>query len=185
MMNESQIRTPEEVTKRVVILLGIFQAATGRKKEDVINILKKNNLWEAISETERNFLLKPSDESKFEAMQFGWRSESAFILLWALKIVEKEEIPVDETNLDLIVDFLKDNEYYKKIDIENAHLRDSNEIFHLLETINIIHKELRDAAIHNKEPPNNYHPSIIYEWHYALNWLVRSNEDWDDITTDT
>ena len=185
MMNESQIRTPEEVTKRVVILLGIFQAATGRKKEELINILKKNNLWEAVSETERNFLLKPIDETKFEAIQFGWRSEAVFILLWTLKIVEKEEIPVDETNLDLIVDFLKDNEYYKKIDIANAQLRDSNEILHLLETIYSIHWELRDAKIHNKKPPNNYHPSIIYEWHYALNWLVRSNENWDDITTDT
>ncbi len=185
MMNVSQIRPPEEVAKRVVILLGIFQAATGRKKEDVINFLKSNNLWEDVSKLERNFLSKPSDETKFEAMQFGWRSEAVFILLWALKLVNKEGIPVDETNLDLIVDLLKDSEYYKKISIQNAQLRDSSEIFHLLDTIDNIDWELRDAIIHNKGLPNNYHPSIIYEWHHALNWLVRSNEDWDDITTDT
>jgi hypothetical protein len=31
-MNKNQFRTPEEVAKRVMISLGIFQAATGRKR---------------------------------------------------------------------------------------------------------------------------------------------------------
>jgi len=184
-MDECQIRTPKEVAKRVLVLLGVFQAATGRKREEVREILKNNHLWEDVSELEKKFLLNPSENTKFEAMQFGWRSEAVFILLWTLQIVEIEEIPVDETNLDLIVDLLKDSEYYKKIDIENAHLREINEILEFLDQIQIIHWELRDASINNKEPPNNYHPSIIYEWHYALNWLVRPNEGWDYITTDT
>jgi hypothetical protein len=184
-MVENQFRTPEEVAKRVMILLGIFQAATGREKEEVIEILKSNNLWDFVSSTEKNFLLKPSEETKFEAMQFGWRSEAVFILLWALKMVEIESIPIDERNLDSIVDFLKDSKYYKRINIKDAELRDPTEILKFLDKIHIIHWELRDASINKKEPPNNHHPSIIYEWHYALNWLVRPNEDWDEITTDT
>ncbi|MFX1502185.1 MAG: DUF4272 domain-containing protein [Promethearchaeota archaeon] len=184
-MNESQIRPPEEVAKRAIVLLGIFQAATGRKKEEVIKILKDLYLWKDVSEMERKFLLSPSEETKFEAIQFGWRSEAVFILLWALQLIEQEKIPTDETNLDLIVDLLKDSEYYKKIDVKNVQLRNINEILDLLDQIQIIHRELRDASIHNKEPPNNYHPSIIYEWYYALNWLVHSNEDWDYMTTDT
>ena len=184
-MNDRQIRTPGEVAKRVIVLLGIFQAATGRKKAEVIEILKEHHLWKELYEIERKFLLTPSEETKFEAIQFGWRSEAVFILLWALQLIEQKEIPVDETNLDLIFHLLKDNEYYKKIDVKNAQLRNTDEILELLDQIQIIHWELRDATIHNKEPPNNYHPSIIYEWFYALNWLVRPNEDWDYITTDT
>jgi hypothetical protein len=184
-MNEILIRSSQEVVKRVMILLGIFQAATGREKSEIIKILRNNNLWGEVSEVERNFLLKPSEETKFEAMQFGWRSEAVFILLWALKLVNMEEIPVDETNLDLIVDILKDSNYYEKIDIHKAQLRESREIFDLLDMIYKIHWDLRDARLQNKNPPHNYHPSIIYEWHYALNWIVRPNEGWDYITTDT
>ncbi len=184
-MSEIRIRPPEEVAKRVVVLLGIFQAATGREKKEIIEILKGNNLWEKTSEIEKKFLLSHSEDTKFEAIQFGWRSETVFILLWALKLVEQEEIPVDETNLDLIIDLLKDSEYYKKIDIKNAQLRNSDEILRLLDQIQIINSELRDASINNKKPPYNYHPSIIYEWNYALNWLVRINESWDYITTDS
>ncbi len=179
------MRVPEEVAKRVIILIGIFQAATGREKKEIIEILKTINLWEGISELEGKFLLKFSEDAKFEALQFGWRSEAVFILLWALKIVDKAEIPIDESNLDLIADLLKDGQYYKKIDIKTAQLRDSSEILKLLDQVNQIHWELRDASIHNKEPPNDYHPSIIFEWHYALNWLIRPNEDWDFIRTDT
>ncbi|MFX1391451.1 MAG: DUF4272 domain-containing protein [Promethearchaeota archaeon] len=184
-MNNIQIRTPQEVAKRALILLGIFQAATGREKSEVINILKNNNLWREVSEVEKNFLLKTSEETKFEALQFGWRSEAVFILLWALKLVDVEEIPTDETNLDLIVDLLKHSNFYEKININKAQLRESREIFDLLDMIHKIHWDLRDARLQNNNPSHNYHPSIIYEWHYTLNWIVRPNEDWDYITTDT
>lgn len=80
-MNDSQIRTPGEVAKRVIVLLGVFQAATGRKKVEIIEILKDHHFWEEVSEIERKFLLTPSEETKFEAIQFGWRSEAVFILL--------------------------------------------------------------------------------------------------------
>ncbi|MFW9988311.1 MAG: DUF4272 domain-containing protein [Candidatus Odinarchaeota archaeon] len=184
-MSEIRIRPPEEVVKRVIVLLGIFQAATGREKKEIIDILKSNNLWSDTSEIEKKFLLNHNEDTKFEAIQFGWRSEAVFILLWALKLVGEVKIPEDESNLDLIIDLLKDSEYYRKIDIKKAQLRNSEDILRLLDKIQIINSELRDASINNKKPPYKYHPSIIFEWNYALNWLVKINKDWDDLTTDS
>ena len=43
-----------------------------------------------------------------------------------------------------------------------------------------------DARIHHKEMPK-LNADIIYEWHYALNWLVGAdgNTKWDEVVTNT
>lgn len=42
-----------------------------------------------------------------------------------------------------------------------------------------------DARLNNKEPPGGFDPGVVFERHYALNWLTRYSDDWDDVTTDT
>lgn len=179
------IRNPQEVARRVKTLIGVFQAATGRKKEEVIKILKDKGLWSEVSENEKNFLLSPEEESRFIALQLGWRAESVYILLWALNYFNFSEIPKDETNLDQIKEFLKADDFYSKIDSDNVQLRDPEEIRDIFERVYKINWELRDAQINDKELPNGYNPSIIYEWHYALEWVIKENEEWDYIAVDT
>jgi len=180
-----RVRTPQEVAKRALVLIGIFQAATGRNKEAVIKILKKNSLWSEVSELEKKFLETSDDESKFISMQYSWRSESIYILLWALEHFDFEAIPKDEKNLEKIGNLLKTDDFHKIIEIKNAHLRSSNEIYKILDEVSKLNWEIRDAFINKEEPQKDYHPSIIYEWHYSLSWLTKPNEEWDSITTDT
>lgn len=180
-----KIRNPQEVAKRALVLIGIFQAATGRDKESIIKILKNNSLWSEVSELERKFLETSDVESQFISMQYSWRSESVYILLWALDYFGFDEIPKNEKNLDKIGDLLKQDDFHKSIDIENAHFRSFNEIYKILDEVYKLNWEIRDSYINKEEPQNNYHPSIIYEWHYSLSWLTKPNEEWDSITTDT
>ena len=43
-----------------------------------------------------------------------------------------------------------------------------------------------DARISGRQPPAGLDPGVVYERHYALNWLIRySDQEWDDISTDT
>ena len=44
-----------------------------------------------------------------------------------------------------------------------------------------------DARLRNQpEPPADLQPGVVYERHYALNWLRGyHNADWDDVSTDT
>ena len=43
-----------------------------------------------------------------------------------------------------------------------------------------------DARIQGEEVKGAINPSVIYERHYALNWLTKyQNQDWDNITTNT
>ena len=181
----NKIRTPQEVAKRMLVLIGVFQAATGRDKKTIIQILKENQLWSEVSEIEKKFLETSDDESKFISLQYSWRSESVYILLWALNKYDFQEIPKNEGNLDQIRDLLKENEFFKKINMKNAQFRSTNEIYNILDELKKLNWEIRDAYIDKKQSPNDYHPSIIYEWHYALNWLTKPDEEWDDSTSDT
>jgi hypothetical protein len=48
------------------------------------------------------------------------------------------------------------------------------------------HWAVVDARVKGKQPPAGLDPGIVYERHYALNWLIRySDQEWDDISTDT
>jgi hypothetical protein len=181
----NKIRTPQEVVKRVQVLVGVFQAATGRRKEEIIQILKENHLWSEVTDLEKKFLETTDDDSKFISMQYSWRAEAVYILLWALNRFEMQELPKNEENLDQIREILKENDFLSKIDTKDVQFRSINEIYNILDKVYKIDWEIRDAYINKKEPPNDYHPSIIYEWHYALNWLTKPDEEWDYTTTDT
>ncbi len=42
-----------------------------------------------------------------------------------------------------------------------------------------------DARINGKEM-TQAHPGVVYERHYALNWLISyGNQEWDDVRCDT
>jgi hypothetical protein len=42
-----------------------------------------------------------------------------------------------------------------------------------------------DARIHGKQI-TEAHPGVVYERHYALNWLINyGNQEWDDVSCDT
>jgi len=179
------MRKPKQVVRRVIALIGLFQAATGRDNKEIIKLLKDKGFWSDVSENEKNFLVSPEEESRFIAMQLGWRAEAVYILLWALNHFDFSEIAKDESNLEQINDLLKKDNFYLEFDIDNAQLRDPKEIYDKHDLIYRINWELRDAQINDKEIPNNYNPSIIYEWHYALKWLIEENEEWDYIAVDT
>jgi len=181
----NKIKTPKEVAKRVLVLIGVFQAATGRSKETLISLLKENQLWPEVTEIEKKFLESSDEDSKFISTQYSWRAEAVYILLWTLNRFDFQEIPKNESNLDQISDLLKEDDFFKKIAVSNAQFRSVDEINNKLDEIQKINWEIRDALINKKESPNDYHPSIIYEWHYALNWLTKPDEEWDSITTDT
>ena len=183
MLNKT--KTPQEVAKRVLVLIGVFQAATGRNKETLISLLKENQLWPEVTEIEKRFLESSDEDSKFISTQYSWRAEAVYILLWTLNRFDFQEIPKNESNLDQISDLLKEDDFFKKIAVSNAQFRSVDEINNKLDEIQKINWEIRDALINKKESPNDYHPSIIYEWHYALNWLTKPDEEWDSITTDT
>jgi len=68
--------------------------------------------------------------------------------------------------------------------IKSAVIRSSVEILDLWELIYRIHWAIRNVQLNNLAPLD-VNPSIVFERHHAINWVINSSVNWDDITTDT
>ncbi|MFX1575211.1 MAG: DUF4272 domain-containing protein [Promethearchaeota archaeon] len=185
MKGDYKLRSAQEVAERTIALIGVFQAATGRDKEKIGKIFKENSMWSFLTPVEQEFILMTEENAQFLSMQFSWRAEAVYILLWVLNVLDFNQIPSDERNLEQISSFLRNDNFFTKISPKDAQLRDSEEIFNMLEKVYRIHGEIRDAHINEEHVNPNHNISIIYEWHYSLNWVTNVNVEWDDITTDT
>jgi len=67
-----------------------------------------------------------------------------------------------------------------------AQLKSKAEILDELDKTYRMNWACVDARIKGEAPTGNINPSVLYERHYALNWLTRYlNQNWDNVTTDT
>ena len=70
--------------------------------------------------------------------------------------------------------------------LDKAKLRSKNEILDEADLIYRYHWSCVDAIMKGQYPPSDLSKGIVYERHYALNWLINyMDEEWDDITCDT
>ena len=70
--------------------------------------------------------------------------------------------------------------------MESAVVRSKEEILDFQDLVLRYDWACVDARIHHK-PLSILDGDIVYEWHYALNWLVQADgiTQWDDVTTTT
>ncbi|WP_196894895.1 DUF4272 domain-containing protein [Aureivirga marina] len=183
---EVTLRTPKEIATRASILISLnfiaFDAAT---PEQITNFLKKNNLWEFVTEGEKDFIENPTAEKK--SLQ-TWKCECIWTLLWAINKVNDLGSPNAMCQLDSIP---KENyplsnaqevtNYINSI----TETRNKSEILDLNDLYYRYEWACVDARIKN-ETVENLNPSVVYERHYALNWLINyRNQEWDAVTCDT
>ena len=69
--------------------------------------------------------------------------------------------------------------------IETAQLRSVSEILDETDRIYRIHWAVREAQLKEQPVPAGLDPDVVWERHYALNWLTWYADEWDDVTTDT
>lgn len=70
--------------------------------------------------------------------------------------------------------------------IAEASLRPLAQVLDEADLIVRYHWAAVDARINRKPCPAGVDPGVVYERHYALNWLIGyGNQAWDDVATDT
>ena len=70
--------------------------------------------------------------------------------------------------------------------IEKADLRSIDEILNELDKTYRMNWACVDARIKGEQVSGSINPSVIYERHYALNWLTKyQNQEWDNVQTNT
>ncbi|MEZ0130633.1 DUF4272 domain-containing protein, partial [Flavobacterium sp. LBUM151] len=183
---ETTIRTPKEIAQRVSVLAMTNLVAFNSIDPDVaIEYLQSYNLWDFVTENEKEFLEDPTDDKK---AQETWKCEGIWTLMWALKKVENLDFPDAFCNLENIsaedypVGPDKDpNDFINAI----TSIRSKSEILDADDLYYRYNWACVDERINGREI-EGINPGIVYERQYALNWLINyMGQDWDSISCDT
>lgn len=178
-----KIRTQDEVVDRAMALCFMELKSEGLEKEHLEAFATKYNIKAKLTPEELRFA-ENDHPSEQDVANANWRAESYHTLLWALSIVDHLSFPTAICNIgdDVKLLFSKTEQAFR----DTAKLRTKQEILDAADLILRLHWACVSARVKNEPSPSGLNPSVIYERHYALNWLINhQNRDWDDVTTNT
>ncbi|ATE74072.1 DUF4272 domain-containing protein [Lysobacter capsici] len=183
---EVRLRTAEETMRRMLALCAVAVRAESLSSEplslqDIATRLGAGVA--ALTPAERDFIERDAPDEETWA-NHGWRYESAALLQWALGLSEALPPPTAICDAGQIARIAID--HADEARIAQASLRPLPELLDALDGLYRRHWLVRQARLDEREPPIGLHPSVVYERHYALNWLLRFDEqDWDEVGTPT
>ena len=184
--SDTTIRDSKEIAKRVVVLaLTNLVAFKSIKGEEALNYLVQYEIMSWATPKEIEFLENPTEDRMLEE---SWKCEGIWVLLWAIGTVETLGFPNQLANLNDIPQELypigQDQSPQEYID-QVALLRPTNEILDANDLYYRMDWACVDARV-NGEKITGIHPGVVYERHYALNWLINyRDQPWDEVSCDT
>lgn len=180
---DAKVRKPQEIAIRILILANLCLVAEDENTRlEVITFLKREKLWSSVSKFEKELFRKKL--TKKEKNNIAWRSEAIWMLLWAIYKVETLELPDRETHIDEIMERIPPFMESTKEFIETSAVRPITEILDIADLTYRLHWTTKHTQL-NSLDKLNLNPSIVYERHYAINWITFYDDNWDDISTDT
>lgn len=180
---EATHRSKDEVAFRALALLVVAVKGEGLEQPIVDRLVKDYGLEKRFTPKEKAFI-RNTAPSQRDRVQFTWRYEAAWVLLWALGYVEKLEKPTNICDVPRAVEFMKKRTASQFV--ADAKLRSPSEVLDQADRIYRYHWAVVDARVNGKKAPAELQPGVTLERHYALNWLVGyMGQEWDDISTDT
>ena len=178
------LRSVEEIAKRALALNLISRRADGETRQWFEQKVQQYQLEDVITEQEQIF---NDDESPDEyiVIMFSQRMEACWLLLWALDFIPNLSRPdnfADAIRANEIIDTRSPDQF-----LIEAKLRRKKTILDVLDLHFRYHWAVVDAELYGKKPPTGLKPDVVYQRHYALNWLTQfhDGQDWDAVTTDT
>ena len=180
---EAAFPTPVEVARRALVLTAMALYATGTSQEDVREFLNHYQVADALSPKEQAFLKNPNPPAIDKSIH-SWRIQSLPILLWALGLVEKPELPIGAADAQELVNFVQG--YLSPDAFPDMCLRPLPEILDAADLIYRCHWLVRQAQLKHIKPPAGLSGFVTEEWHYALKWLTEhAGKGWDNVDTST
>lgn len=177
------LATPVEAASRMLVLLTVaFSAYSFNETDKLTDWIKKEDLWKAVSEKEKEFFRSP-DPSEETKAALSWRFECAYMLAWALQIVETLPDPMEECSEELVKEFLSNtpgignttNEFFRHLQFRPYSEMVNEYLFYTTASayfIDIHEKDLANTSSINERAA--YERGLILQWLLGLN-----GKDWD------
>lgn len=179
---EVKIRDTKEIALRALCLIVVAVKAEGLEQDILEEIVDMYQLKPHFTPEETIFI-NSTTISEHDKIQNIWRYESAWTLLWALGYIESLGTPDIICDAGYACSLMK--ERTREEFIAESELRSTDKILDQSDLIYRYHWAVVNARLHGQKL-QQIDSSVVYERHYALNWLTHyCDQEWDDISTDT
>lgn len=176
-------RTHREVVGRTLAILTTAVKGEGLEQKVVDSLIDDFGVRDLLSPEEAAFIAQPNPPM-IDRVQFAWRYEAAWTMLWAISAVDELPPPREIVDVRAIGAIVR-GETVETI-MQKTSLRPMEELLDEADLIYRYRWALVDAQIRDDEPPAGLDPGVALERHRALNWLIGYLEQgWDDVTPDT
>ena len=176
------LRTTEEVVNRIYALLAVSVLGEGLEKEKVEQLISAKSI-QSFTPKEQS-ILEPTELDDQQRAYATWRYESLYTLLWAVNIFPDLKYASDICDVSAVVSTI-----FKPTRAEfeqQAQLRSTEEVLNELDKTYRMNWACVDARIKNAQVSGSINSSVVYERHYALNWLTNyQDQAWDNVQTNT
>lgn len=183
---EVQLRSAEELLKRLVALWAVAGAAFLRGNDFFCRYMTENDLVGWLSVSERDFLLAKRPK-KQQIIHASWQLESLYFLAWCGGLVDQIKVPLAESSVKSFMHlFPQEGEDLTRLS-EAISLRSVPEVLDWSDLLYRLNWAVRDARLRGATVPSDVKSGVVQEWHRAANWMTRFDEEdnWDDVPTDT
>lgn len=178
------IRSINAIVKRIIAIAITAVKAEGLEMERINQIISQFDAAHYFSPEEIDFLNNPTP-SQQDLAKFSWRYEGLWVLLWSLDFIKILELPTDICNVGKAVTIIRDADTTDTL-IKQANLKSKGQILDQTDLIYRLNWACVESNLKGEDVPANINPGIVYERHYAFNWLIsNNNEAWDDVNTNT
>jgi hypothetical protein len=176
-------RTKDEIAHRAIALCLVAVKGEGLDQPTVTKLVDQYSAQNYFTPAEKEFI-ENATPTQEERVQFSWRYEGYWVMLWALGYIDTLEYPDKACDVPRAVAFLHDSS--TKDFSARAKLRDLSEILDQADLIYRYDWAAVNARLKQKEAPAHLDAGVVMERHHALNWLIGyMDQEWDDVTTDT
>ncbi|MCP3037160.1 MULTISPECIES: DUF4272 domain-containing protein [Xanthomonas] len=185
---EARVRDAAVVSRRMLALFAVALRAEILAAGDTPPSLDEvetrlPGVADALSPQERAFFAQPAPDAQALA-NFGWRYESLAVLQWALGLADTLPEPNALCDVPLIAQRALDNA--QAAERPTPARRPLAELLDTLDRHLRLHWAVRQAGQSGQPVPAGIVPGVVYERHYALNWLLHFEDaEWDEVDTPT
>ncbi|MCL1993102.1 MAG: DUF4272 domain-containing protein [Spirochaetes bacterium] len=178
-------RSNEELINRALILNALVNIYFQAPIHIIKDWIDAHNLTESLSESEKELLDKENEDlTEQEKTNIYWFIEALWALMWAGSLIDDLPIdnPVEDRMAKLCPNLEKgegDSKFRGKMKV-----RPKDEIFKKLDLYFRAHWYTRNGLLNNY-PTGKMDDGVILERRKALEWLIDSTLDWDDVPLNT
>lgn len=180
---QAKRRSTAEVAERAMAVCIVALKGEGLEQTWVDDAAKKYGADRYFSPKERAFV-RDTNPTQQDRIQFSWRYECLWVLLWALGYVDELGRPDAPCDVARAVKILHERDAARFV--AEASMRPLTEILDEADLIYRYDWAVVAARLKRQPAPTGLVGGVVQERHYVLNWLMGYMEqEWDEISTDT